>query len=213
MRNIMATVPKKQKEAFGAELKKIWQAESKKDAFVEKYADKYDKAVECLEEGFEDSIQYYGFSKLDSRKISSTNTLERLNKEVRRRSRAVGIFPSTESYLRLMTASLIEYSEDHLTGASYISADTLREQKIEWDKEQKAAWFAWLFSKKFRTILDAINIKEEESNSAKTSNYAIYKKTLSEAESLLKELNNPFVENNSASYFELKLQELQNPIY
>lgn len=145
MRNIMATVPKKQKEAFGTELKKIWQAETKedaiklKDAFVEKYAEKYDKAVECLEEGFEDSIQYYGFSKLDSRKISSTNTLERLNKEVRRRSRAVGIFPSTESYLRLMTASLIEYSEDHLTGASYISADTLREQKIEWDKEQKAA--------------------------------------------------------------------------
>ena len=145
MRNIKATVPKKQKEAFGADLKKIWQAESKKDAielkdaFVEKYADKYDKAVECLEEGFEDSIQYYGFSKLDSRKISSTNTLERLNKEVRRRSRAVGIFPSTESYLRLMTASLIEYSEDHLTGASYISAETLREQKIEWEKEQKAA--------------------------------------------------------------------------
>ena len=128
MRNIMATVPKKQKETFGAELKKIWQAETKedaiklKDAFVEKYADKFDKAVECLEEGFEDSIQYYGFSKIDSRKISSTNTLERLNKEVRRRSRAVGIFPSTESYLRLMTASLIEYSEDHLTGSSYISA-------------------------------------------------------------------------------------------
>lgn len=106
MRNIMATVPKKQKEAFGAELKKIWQAETKedaiklKDAFVEKYAKKYDKAVECLEEGFEDSIQYYGFSKLGSRKISSTNTLERLNKEVRRRSRTVGIFPSPESYLR-----------------------------------------------------------------------------------------------------------------
>lgn len=145
MRNIMATVPKKQKESFGAELKKIWQAETRedaiklKDAFIEKYADKYEKAVECLEEGFEDSIQFYGFSKIDSRKISSTNTLERLNKEVRRRSRAVGIFPSTESYLRLMTASLIEYSEDHLTGASYISAETLREQKIDLEKEQKAA--------------------------------------------------------------------------
>ena len=145
MRNIMATVPKKQKESFGAELKKIWQAETRedaiklKDAFIEKYADKYEKAVECLEEGFEDSIQFYGFSKIDSRKISNTNTLERLNKEVRRRSRAVGIFPSTESYLRLMTASLIEYSEDHLTGASYISAETLREQKIDLEKEQKAA--------------------------------------------------------------------------
>lgn len=113
MRNIMATVPKRQKESFGAELKKIWQAETRedairrKDAFVERYAEEYGKAVQCLQEGFEDSIQYYGFSKIDSRKISSTNTLERLNKEVRRRSRAVGIFPSTESYLRLMTASLI----------------------------------------------------------------------------------------------------------
>ena len=110
-----------------------------KNAFVEKYAEKYEKAVECLEEGFEDSIQYYGFSKIDSRKISSTNTLERLNKEVRRRSRVVGIFPSKESYLRLMTASLLEYSEDHLTGASYISPEILRKQKTEWDKEQKTA--------------------------------------------------------------------------
>ncbi len=33
----------------------------------------------------------------------------------------------------------IEYSEDHLTGVSYISADTLREQKIEWEKNQKTA--------------------------------------------------------------------------
>ena len=145
MRNIMATIPKKQKDSFGAELKKLWQADTReeainaKDAFVKKYADTYPKAVECLEEGFEDSIQYYGFSKIDYRKISSTNTLERLNKEVRRRSRAVGIFPSIESYERLMTACLIEYSEDHLTGASYISADTLREQKIEWEKEQKTA--------------------------------------------------------------------------
>lgn len=58
---------------------------------------------------------------------------------MRRRSRAVEIFPSTESYLRLMTVSLIEYSEDHLTGASYISAETLREQKIDLEKEHKAA--------------------------------------------------------------------------
>ena len=111
MRNIMATIPKKQKESFVAELKKIWQAETRgeviirKDEFVEKNAEKYEKTIRCLEEGFEDSIQYYGFFKIDSKKISSTNTLERLNKEIRRRSRIIGIFPSVESYLRLMTAS------------------------------------------------------------------------------------------------------------
>ena len=145
MRNITAYVPKKQKEAFGAELKKIWQGDTReeavkrKEAFIENYAEKYPKAVECLDDGFEDSIQYYGFSKIDQRKISSTNTLERLNKEIRRRSRAVGIFPSVKSYLRLMTTCLIEYSEDHLTGASYISADTLREQKTELEKGFNAA--------------------------------------------------------------------------
>ena len=79
------------------------------------------------------------FQKSIPEKSPALSPLERLNKEVRRRSRTVGIFPSTESYLRLMTASLIEYSEDHLTGASYISAETLREQKIELEKEQKAA--------------------------------------------------------------------------
>ncbi len=72
-------------------------------------------------------------------KSTLTNTLERLNREVRRRNRVVGIFPSTESYLRLMTSSLIKYSEDYLTELSYISAETLREQKIELEKEQKAA--------------------------------------------------------------------------
>ncbi len=46
------------------------------DAFVEKYVEKFDKAIKCLEEGFEDSIQYYGFSKIDSRKISGTYTPE-----------------------------------------------------------------------------------------------------------------------------------------
>ena len=43
------------------------------------YEKSFPKAVECLEEGFEDSVQFYAFKELDSRKISSANTLERLN--------------------------------------------------------------------------------------------------------------------------------------
>lgn len=96
-------------------------------------------SIDCLEDGFEDSIQYYNFSKIDSKKISSTNTLERLNKEIRRRSRVVGIFPSMESYLRLMISSLVEYSEDHFLDTYYISGNTLLEQKQELYKEQKTA--------------------------------------------------------------------------
>ena len=145
MRNVTATIPKKQKDSMCAELKKIWQAQTKqeaiklKDDFVKKHEERYPKAIDCLEEGFEDSIQYYNFSKIDSKKISSTNTLERLNKEIRRRSRVVGIFPSMEAYLRLMISSLVEYSEDHFLDTYYISGNTLLEQKIELDKEQKTA--------------------------------------------------------------------------
>lgn len=135
MRNILSYVPQKRKEEFASGLKLIWQAPDArtarklKDDFVSRYEKRFPKAIQCLEEGFEDSIQYYGFELLDSRKISSTNTLERLNEEIRRRTRAVGIFPSIGSYIRLVTSYLIEYMEDKLSGACYMKAETLRQQK------------------------------------------------------------------------------------
>ena len=88
----------------------IWKAPDEKairalkEDFCREYENSYPKAVECLEEGFEDSIGFYAFEELDSRKISSTNTLERLNREIRKRSSVVGIFPSTDSYIRLITS-------------------------------------------------------------------------------------------------------------
>lgn len=135
MRNILSYVPQKQKEEFASRLKLIWQAPDAetarrlKDDFVSQYQKRFPKAIQCLEEGFEDSIQYYGFSLLDARKISSTNTLERLNEEIRRRTKVVGIFPSIGSYIRLVTSYLIEYIEDKLSGACYIKAEALKQQK------------------------------------------------------------------------------------
>jgi len=78
---------------------------------MDKHEDKYPEAVKVLEEGLEDSLQYHNFPRIDHRKISSTNMLERLNKEIRRRTRVVGIFPNMDSYIRLMTINLMEYSE------------------------------------------------------------------------------------------------------
>ena len=82
-----------------------------KSVFCQKYEKSFPKAVEC----FEDSVQFYAFEELDGRKISSTNTLERLNREIRRRSSVVGIFPSTDSYIRLIASYLLEYSDDWQT--------------------------------------------------------------------------------------------------
>jgi transposase-like protein len=50
-------------------------------------------------------------------------------------SRAVGIFPSSESYIRLLTAYLIEYEEDWQPGRAYSSAKSLIEQQIELEKD------------------------------------------------------------------------------
>src|SRR5574344_1502923 len=79
MRNILAYVPQKEKEMAASRLKLIWKAPDEnsarelKNSFFEEFEKKYPKACECLEEGFEDSIQFYAFGELDRRKISSTN--------------------------------------------------------------------------------------------------------------------------------------------
>jgi len=133
MRNILAHIPAKDKESFAAKLKQIWQQPDYESAkryanlLIEEYATKFPKAIEVLENGLEDSLQYYEFPEIDSRKISSTNILERLNKEIRRRSKVVGIFPSMESYIRLISCYLIEYAEDWETSRCYIKKDIIQQ--------------------------------------------------------------------------------------
>ena len=135
MRNILTYVPQRDKERVAARQRLIWSAPDEKSAramkaaFCQEYEKSFPKAVECLEEGFEDSVQFYAFEELDGRKISSTNTLERLNREIRRRSSVVGIFPSTDSYIRLTTSYLLEYSDDWQTERCYMNAGSIKLQK------------------------------------------------------------------------------------
>jgi transposase-like protein len=131
MRNILAHIPQKEKERFAAKLKEIWLAPEISAArrraaeIVTEYGKRFPKAIAILEEGLEDSLSFYAFPKLDSRKIASTNMLERLNKEIRRRTRVVGIFPNTDSYLRLVVTYLIEYAEDWSVSKAYIAEDKI----------------------------------------------------------------------------------------
>jgi len=81
--------------------------------------------VKCLENGLEDSLQFYEFLEIDKRRISSTNVVERIIREIRRRSRVIGVFPNQESYVRLITSYLIEYSEDWINERSYIKQEKL----------------------------------------------------------------------------------------
>lgn len=133
MRNRLAHVPQRDRKAFSAELKEIWlapdEAEAKKrtEEFIKKYIEHYPRAIKCLEEGLEDSLSYYAFPCLEVKKISSTNMLERLNREIRRKSRVVGIFPNEESYMRLVTMYLIEYSEERASNRNgYFRQDAIQ---------------------------------------------------------------------------------------
>ena len=135
IRNILAYIPKRSLNEVANKLKKIWETKDisssrkLKDEFVEEYKDRFPKAVDVLEEGYEDSIQFYRFNKINPKKISSSNTLERLNREIRRRSKVVAVFPSVESYLRLISSYLMEYSEDWQSGNIFIHPKILEEQK------------------------------------------------------------------------------------
>jgi putative transposase len=129
MRNILAKVSHREKGRFAAHLKQIWLEPDKKSArraaaaLIEDYEKRFPEAIRCLEEGLEDSLSFYDFPEVDKKRISSTNGQERLNMEIRRRSRVVGVFPSLESYVRLTICYLVEYSEDWGSERSYIRED------------------------------------------------------------------------------------------
>jgi putative transposase len=135
MRNIMARISHRHKELFGGRLKQIWLQPDIESArryalqLIEEFRDLYADAIEILENGLEDSLQFYHFSYLDKRKVSSTNNLERLHREIRRRTRVVGIFPNRESYIRLVSCYIIEYDEDWISERSYLSKWSLEEQE------------------------------------------------------------------------------------
>jgi transposase-like protein len=132
MRNILAHVPAKGKAEFANRLKQIWlqpdmeSAQAYANSFMDTYENKYPGAIKILEEGLEDSLQFYTFKRIDHRKISSTNILERLNREIRRRTAVVGVFPNMDSYIRLITTYLIEYSEEWSTGRSYVKPEIIQ---------------------------------------------------------------------------------------
>lgn len=143
MRNILVHVPAKGKAVFAEKLKQIWLQPDKESAkfyansLMDDYENQYPDAINVLEAGLEDSLQFYAFQRIDHRKISSTNILERLNREIRRRTSVVGIFPSMDSYVRLVTTYLIEYSEEWSTGRCYIRSEII--QLTKEDREKNVA--------------------------------------------------------------------------
>jgi len=94
-------------------------------AVCEQYYGTLPDAMDTLSDGIEDALQFFHFDALPHGRTSSTNHLERLNREIRRRSNVVGIFPSTDSFLRLIGSYLLEYQSDWMVGKAYINPNRL----------------------------------------------------------------------------------------
>ena len=88
---------------------------------------KYPKVADLIREAEHDVLAYFAFPESHRRQIRSTNPLERLNKELRRRTRVVGIFPTDNSVLRLVGMLLVEQHEEWTAGdRRYFSVNSMK---------------------------------------------------------------------------------------
>ncbi len=76
-----------------------------------------------MEENIPEGFSHFAFPEKHQRRIRTSNVLERLNKEIRRRTKVVGVFPSTESCERLISALLMEKSDEWISGVKYLDME------------------------------------------------------------------------------------------
>ena len=91
---------------------------------VTKYALSAPKLSAWLEQNVPDALTVLSLPPAHRRRLRTTNMLERINKEIKRRTRVATLFPNEDSALRLVTAVLMEISEDWETNRTYLSMET-----------------------------------------------------------------------------------------
>lgn len=142
-RNVFSVVPSGKMKTVAAMLKAIHAQEDAAEALnkARVVADKLDKmklfkAAAKVREGIEETLTYYQFPLEHRRQIRTNNPMERIMREIRRRSRVVGCFPDGNSALMLAAARLRHIAGTKWGTRRYMNMDRLREFK----KEQEAGF-------------------------------------------------------------------------
>ena len=116
-RNILESTPKKYQKAVQAALLEMYHSDSIeearkiRDCIIDEYQNVAEKAMECLDCGFDDAMTVMTLPKTYRKYLRTSNYLERINKELKRRSKVITIFPNEASILRLMGSVLMELHE------------------------------------------------------------------------------------------------------
>jgi len=135
LRNALDYVPRKVDDDCLQELRWFYDrrdlAEVRRDlaAWLGKWQAKYAKLCQWVEDNIEETLTYYRLPLAHHKHMKSTNMLERLNQELKRRTHVVRIFPNSESCLRLVRALAVETHENWLEAIRYLNMEHLKEHK------------------------------------------------------------------------------------
>jgi putative transposase len=137
LRNALDYVPRRVDDDCLQELRWLYDrrdlAEARRDlaAWLAKWSGKYAKLTGWVEENIDETLTFYRLPRQHHKHLKSTNMLERLNEEIKRRTHVVRIFPNAQSCLRLVRALAVETHENWLEQHRYLNMDDLREHKKE----------------------------------------------------------------------------------
>ena len=132
MRNALARVPRAAQNDVAATIRSIFAQPDQESAhrqlrFVaDQLRPRHYRVAELLEEAEEDLLAHMSFPREHWRKLHSTNPLERVNKEIKRRTNVVGIFPNRNAVIRLVGALLMEQQDEWISGRRYFSEESIQ---------------------------------------------------------------------------------------
>ena len=135
LRNALDHLPRKADDDGLQELRWLYDRRSVEEArrdlaaWIAKWEGRYPRLVAWAEETIEETLTFYRLPRQHHKHLKSTNMLERLNEEIRRRTYVVRIFPNAASCCRLVRALAVETHENWLEAHRYLNMDDLKEHK------------------------------------------------------------------------------------
>ena len=137
LRNALDYVPRKADNDCLTELRWIYDRRSIEEAhqdlaaWLKKWANRYPRLCDWVENNIEETLTFYNLPRQHHKNLKSTNLLERLNEEIKRRTLVVRIFPNPAACLRLIRAIAVEMHENWIEATRYLNMEYLKEHKKE----------------------------------------------------------------------------------